>query len=81
MEKLQHRSRIAAQQDWGVVRQQQHLLRMESIWTEFATLDARETLVYRPSLDISHKLIGYSFYTSWGWQECTLVRYPFGISS
>src|SRR5712691_5759441 len=52
---------------------------MESIWTEFATLDTRETLVYRPSLDISLKLIGYSFH-SWRWQECTLVRYPFDIS-
>jgi len=80
MEKLQHRSRIAAQQDWGVVRPQQHLVRMESIWAEFATLDTRETLVYQPSLDISQKLIGYSFH-SWRWQECTLVRYPFGISS
>src|SRR5712691_2494645 len=34
---------------------------MESIWTEFATLDTRETLVYRPSPDLSQKLIGYYF--------------------
>ena len=48
---------------------------MESIWTEFVTLDTWETLVYRSSLDLSQKLIGYSFH-SWRWQECTLVRYP-----
>ena len=80
MEKLQHRSRIAAQRDRGVVRQQQHNLRMESIWTEFATLDTWETLVYRPSLNLSQRLIGCSFH-SWRWQECTLARYPFGILS
>jgi hypothetical protein len=80
MEKLQHRSRIAPQRDWGVVHEQQHALRMESIWTEFATLDTRETLVYRPSLDLSQTLMGYSF-NSWRWQECTLVRHPFFFSS
>jgi len=55
MEELQHRSRIEAQRDWGVVHKQQHALRMENIWTEFATLDTRETLVYCSSLDLSPK--------------------------
>jgi hypothetical protein len=53
---------------------------MENIWTEFAAMDTRETLVYRPSLDLSQTLMGYSF-NSWRWQECTLVRYPFFLSS
>ena len=80
MEELQHQPRIEAQRDWGVVHSQQHALRMESIWTEFITLDTRKTLVYRPSLDLSQKLISYSFH-SWRWQERTLVHYPFCISS
>jgi len=33
----------------------------------------RETLVYRPLIALSQKLIGYSFH-SWRWKECTLVR-------
>ena len=53
---------------------------MESIWIEFATLDPWETLVYRPFLDLSQKLMGYSIH-SWRWQECTLVRYSIGIPS
>jgi hypothetical protein len=53
MEELQHRSRIEAQRDWGVVHAQQHALRVESIWTKFTTLDTRETLVYHLSLGLS----------------------------
>ena len=53
---------------------------MESIWNKFATLDTRETLVYRPLLDLSQKLMDYPFH-SWRWKECALVRYPLDISS
>jgi len=80
MEELRHRPQIAAQRDRDVVRQQQHALGMEGIWTEFATLDPRETLVYLPSFDLSQRLISYSLHSG-RWQECSLVRYPFGISS
>ena len=45
MEKLQHCPQIAAERDWVVVHQRQYTLGMESIWTEFPTMDPRETSV------------------------------------
>ena len=46
---------------------------MESVWIELASLDTRETLVHRASLDVLQKLIDYSLH-SWLWQDCALVH-------